>query len=156
MAKTHAQFSDELKYINPNIKIIGTYTKATEPIWVECLECGNKWNPKAYSLLQGRGCPKCRTKHGVMNNNGLTRKKTTEEYKRQLSRVNKNIEVISDYKSHHDVIKCKCRRCGNIWEARAYSLLQGHGCPKCAKSGTSFMEQFIRIAFEKATNYTEN
>lgn len=49
--------------------------------------------------------------------------------------------------SIHTNIKCRCKRCNHEWEAKPYSLLQGHGCPRCAKSGTSFMEQLILNCF---------
>jgi hypothetical protein len=153
MTKTNKQFIEEVKIKSPNITIIGKYTKSCDRIKVKCNICDNEWNPKAYYLIQGRGCPKCATKRSIMNNHGKTHKKSTEEFKKQLESINNSIEVISDYQSHHNNIKCKCRRCDNIWEAKAYSLLQGHGCPKCAKSGTSFMEQFIKLSFERVSNY---
>lgn len=151
--KTHNQFVKELKQINKNIKVIGTYTRAIDNIEVECLECGNKWSPKAYSLLQGKGCPKCRTRHGVLNNNGLTHKKTIEEFNKQLKKIDSSIEITGEYLNTHTFIECHCLRCNNVWKAKPYSLLKGHGCPRCSKSGTSFMEQFIKTSFEKATNY---
>lgn len=63
--------------------------------------------------------------------------------------VDKDILVKSHYDNNKSIIKCQCNRCSYQWEAKAYSLLQGHGCPRCAKSGTSFMEQFIRLSFVK-------
>ena len=52
MARTHEQFVDELKLINSNVKVIGTYTRAVDSVEVECLKCHRVWSPKAYSLLQ--------------------------------------------------------------------------------------------------------
>lgn len=56
------------------------------------------------------------------------------------------VKVIGKYVSTHTDIECRCLACGKEWLAKPYSLLQGHGCPRCAKSGTSFMEQLIYIA----------
>lgn len=149
MKKTHEQFIYEVKNKNDKVIIISKYTKAHDYIKVKCKRCGNEWEAKAYSLLSGRACPKCRTIRGVENNRGKTKKKTNNEFIEELEKIDNSIKVESQYISHHGDVKCLCKRCGNRWEAKAYSLLQGHGCPRCARSGTSFMEQFIRLSFIK-------
>lgn len=40
MSKTHEQFVEELRIINPNILVIGKYTKAVERVDVKCKICG--------------------------------------------------------------------------------------------------------------------
>ena len=149
MVKTHEQYISEIKSKNDKVEIISEYTGAHSYIKARCKRCGNEWEAKAYSLLSGRACPKCRTIRGIENNKGKTKKKTHEEFVNELRKIDSSIKIESKYVSHHDNIKCYCKRCGNEWEAKAYSLLQGHGCPRCAKSGTSFMEQFIRLSFIK-------
>lgn len=72
-----------------------------------------------------------------------------EEVQKLIVR-NSSIEVIGKYENTHTLIKCNCKVCGHVWKAMPYSLLQGHGCLRCVKSGTSFMEQFIKICFEVA------
>lgn len=141
---------EELKLINPEIRVIGKYTKAVNRLQVQCCNCSKIWEPKAYSLLQGKGCPSCSAKRGARINEGITGLKTREEFIRQLASVNSNINVYGDYENTHSYIKCQCRICGTKWDAKPYSLLQGHGCPRCSKSGTSFMEQYIYHAFVKA------
>lgn len=149
MSKTHEQYIKEITEKNDKVIVIGKYTGAHDNIKVKCKRCGNEWEAKAYSLLSGRACPKCKVIRGIENNNGKTKKKTHDEFVKELHNIDNSIEVKSKYISHHDIIKCYCNRCGNEWEAKAYSLLHGHGCPRCAKSGTSFMEQFIRLAYIK-------
>lgn len=131
--KTEEEYINELKEKNPLVSVIGKYTLAKNYIKVKCNICGNEWEAKAYSLLSGRACPKCKTARGVKNNHGKTKKKTHKEFVEQLNKINNSIEIISEYINHHEYIKCHCKKCGNEWEAKAYSLLQGHGCPKCAK-----------------------
>ena len=149
MTKTHEQFIKEIQHKNDKIIIIGNYTGATNYIKVRCKRCGYEWEAKAYSLLSGRACPKCRTIRGMENNKGLTAKKSHNDFVSELKKVDNDIIVESDYFNNKSIIKCICNRCNNRWEAKAYSLLQGHGCPRCAKSGTSFMEQFIRLSYIK-------
>ena len=86
MARTHEQFVNELKLINPSIKVIGVYTKAVEPIEVECLNCHRIWSTKAYNLLQGKGCAHCSALRGAQNNTGKTKRKTQDEFVKHNSR----------------------------------------------------------------------
>lgn len=60
--RTPDVFIQEMEQINPNIIILGTYTKAKDHIEVECRLCGRKWSPVASSLLSGTGCPSCSKK----------------------------------------------------------------------------------------------
>ena len=150
LAKTHEQFVEELMEINSEIEVIGRYTKAVDRIRVKCLNCGKEWEPLAYSLLQGRSCSHCSAVRGAKTHSGKTAAKTKEAFESQLKIVDDSIQVIGEYSNTHTNITCKCERCNYIWSAKPYALLQGHGCPRCAKSGTSFMEQFIKICFEMA------
>ena len=149
MARTHEQFVNELKLINPSINVIGRYTKAVEPVEVECLNCHRIWSSKAYNLLQGKGCAHCSALRGAQNNIGKTKRKTQTEFLQEVQSVNPDVIVQGQYESNKSVIRFICKRCGNTWDAKAYSVLQGHGCPRCAKSGTSFMEQYIYYCFLK-------
>ena len=75
--------------------------------------------------------------------------KTHEQFVKELHEINPDVAVIGKYTKAVEPVSVKCLVCGKEWTPKAYSLLQGHGCPRCAKSGTSFMEQFIRLAFIK-------
>ncbi len=147
MARTHEQFLTEIAKIHPDITVLGTYTKAVEPIRVQCNKCQKVWNPKAYGLLQGKGCPHCSAVKGALNNKGRTGLKTIEQFINELHELDDSIEIIGEYVNTHSNIKCRCNRCRHEWDAKPYSLLQGHGCPRCTKSGTSFMEQLILGSF---------
>ena len=150
MAKTHDQFVLEMELISPTIEIVGLYKKAVDRIDVRCKICNHEWSPLAYSLREGKGCPHCGAIRGSKNNQGKTALKTQEKFIADLKRVDSTIKVIGQYVNGHSYIECECLVCSNRWSAKPYSLLQNHGCPRCAKSGTSFMEQFIRLCFEKA------
>ena len=149
MAKTHEQFLSEIKLVNPNIEVIGTYSRAVDRIKVRCKRCNLVWEPKAYSLTQGKGCPHCSAIKGAKNNAGATGAKDTETFKKQLNSVDPSIEVRGKYINNKSKIECRCNRCGNWWSARPDTLLRGHGCPRCMRSGTSFMEQFILLSMKK-------
>ena len=59
MRKTHEQFVSELSAINPNIEVLGTYTKAREKLLVKCKIHNNEYYSTPDNLLRGRGCPIC-------------------------------------------------------------------------------------------------
>ena len=155
MTKTHEQFYNELNNKNDRVILISKYTGAQNFVKVKCTKCGYEWEARAYSLLSGRACPKCRVMRGLENRTGKTKRKTHNEFKKEMLKINDSIVFKSQYINNHKNVKCECTRCGYEWEAKAYSLLQGHGCPRCAKSGTSFMEQFIRLSFIKALSEEE-
>ena len=85
MAKIHQQFVNEIKQLNPDIEIVGNYTRAIERIRVRCIRCGLYWEPKAYSLSQGKGCPHCSKILCVAKNKGATGAKGIDSFKKQLS-----------------------------------------------------------------------
>lgn len=155
MARTAKQFIEEMQLINSNIEIISSYTKAVERVKVRCLRCNKVWEPKAYSLLQGKGCPSCSSKIGATKNKGITGVKSTEKFIKELADIDDSIEVLGHYINSHIKIKLKSHRCNNEWEAMPYSILSGHGCPRCSKSGTSFMEQYIYLSFKYALGENE-
>ncbi len=57
--KTTEEVTQQLLTINPDIEVLGEYTRSKEPIQVRCKVCGHEWSPQAGSLLRGHGCPQC-------------------------------------------------------------------------------------------------
>lgn len=62
--KTHKQYVDELKLINPNIIPIETYKYSLTPILHKCLIDGNEWYVTPANTLSGCGCPRCSKSKG--------------------------------------------------------------------------------------------
>lgn len=58
------EIKNRIKDINPNIEIIGEYTKLKEKIECKCLLCNNIWFPTPANLLKGSSCPLCSTSKG--------------------------------------------------------------------------------------------
>lgn len=142
--KTHEQFVADLSVVNPSIEVIGQYQNSASPINVRCKVCGYEWSPIARSIVNtGQGCPECSRKNGA-----IKRTKTTEVFVAEMKSINPNIEIKGDYKTSKTKIQCHCLLCDNIWNAAPSNLLNGYGCPRCAKTGTSFMEQFLCVFFE--------
>lgn len=139
--KTHETYILELSERNPDIECLGIYSGATTKILHRCKKCGHKWLVRPTSLVSQspKGCPHCAAVKAGRANKSYT----TESYRSALSEVNPDIVLAGDYPGSHLKADFECLRCGHKWKARPYSILQGHGCPRCVKTGTSFMEQVI-------------
>lgn len=122
LIKSNEDFIKEAKIKNSNIEIIGSYNSSNSPVEVRCLKCGFIWSPIAGSILSGFGCPKCVGRH-----------KTTEEFKKEMEKINPNIEIIGEYAGSKIKTECKCKVCSNVWLAKP-SNLRYTGCPVCCES----------------------
>ena len=68
-----------------------------------------------------------------MNN---SKRMTHEEFVKKIAERNSyysDIELLNNYSGALERIKCKCKKCSNEWSPIASSLIQGTGCPLCAK-----------------------
>lgn len=57
--RTHEEFVDELRDINPNIEVVGEFVNTTTKVECKCVICGYVWKTTPSSLLQGTGCRNC-------------------------------------------------------------------------------------------------
>lgn len=119
--KTHEEFENEMKILNPNIKLLGKYTRAKDKIKCECLNCGNVWDARASHLKEGRGCSKC------------SHLKSNSDFLKELSNSNPNIIALEEYAGALNPISFKCKIDNHIWKSRPSSILYGHGCPVCGR-----------------------
>lgn len=58
---------------------------------------------------------------------------THEEYVERVKKVNPNIEVVGQYTDAKTKILHKCKTDGYEWCAKPNNILNGRGCPRCAK-----------------------
>ena len=83
----------------------------------------------------------------------MRRKLTHEEFLNKFYKQNKHaqdIELMGDYINNRTRIKVKCKIDGHEWEAFPSNLLQGRGCPKCArKRHTLTHEEFIEKFYKQ-------
>jgi hypothetical protein len=57
--KSQEKFVEEVRSINKDVCVIGTYENSNTPIRVMCTKCNHIWSTLPYSLLIGCGCPVC-------------------------------------------------------------------------------------------------
>ena len=80
---------------------------------------------------------------------GRTRKKTHQEFIKEMQIKHPNLTILSEYYNSQTRIKYRCNKCGLIWAATASKLSAGRGCPQCAgnklKSHSEFVKQVKKI-----------
>ena len=146
--KTHEEFSEEVKIINPNIIIIGQYKTAIETIKVKCLKCTGEWEPIASSLSQGSGCPYCTNQKILIGFNDMW---TTNP---NLAKLLDNIEDGYKYtQKSHKRLDWKCPDCGEIIKNKKISDINRNGlsCSKCS-DGKSYPNKFMFNVLDQLKN----
>lgn len=73
----HQKFTEKMSEVNPNIEILGTFTKLSDKILVKCKLCGRIWESRCSHLLEGIRCT-CQTESkgeilvkSILNNIGV-------------------------------------------------------------------------------------
>ena len=122
MTRTTESFKKEIENINPNIQVLGEYKNNKTKVRCECKICGNNWFAIPSSLLRGSGCSSCARKRRTLS---------TLEFENRVKQKNEDIEIIGDYVNSYTEVCCRCKKCGNVWNPKASSLLAGTKCPKC-------------------------
>lgn len=125
-------FKIMLAEILPDIEVIGEYIGARERIKVRCKVCGKEWEPLAYNLLSGYGCPRCYDERRVE----LHHKEDNIKLEK-LQTMHPDIEFIKIPYYARDNVVCRCKVCGCEWEASYTNLTSSYhstGCPKCKQS----------------------
>lgn len=127
-------FKNKISQVNNNIEIIGDYYNSKTKILCKCKIDGYEWFALPTNLLEGRGCPLC----------GGTQQKTHDKYVEDVTKINKNIDVIGTYVNVRTPILHRCRIDGCEWMAKPNNILSGKGCPKCNQShGESQIENYL-------------
>lgn len=139
LRKTNEQFIQEVNEKNKYVEPLDEYKSIHSKIRFKCTICGHIWFAEPNNILQGSKCPLCFGKN----------KRTNEEFLSEIKQINPNITFLEKYDGLDKKIMCRCTRCGHEWAALPHNLLNGNGCPRCAKSQTSFIEQLIFFYFRK-------
>lgn len=135
--KSNDQYIADLHAVNPNIQLLGEYTKAKNPTLHRCLKCGYEWMVTPASLLNGTGCPNCSNKVRY----------TTESFKAKMAAINPDVEIIGEYSNKE--IHCRCKICGHEYTTSSSALLSGRKCRNCViRDRTRTQEQYEKELFE--------
>lgn len=145
--KTHEQYIEEVYNVNPNIIVMEEYVNAKTPILHKCIAHNIEWKPYPEVVLRGGGCSEC-WKEKLHN----THCRTHEQYIAELSLANPNVIAIGTYIDAITPILHKCLIDEYEWFTIPNSLLQGYGCPKCARNLQLTTQEYI----ERLHNINQN
>jgi len=129
LVKTHSEYVNELRIINPNIIALERYINMKTSILHKCLIHDVEWNTTPDVVMQGCGCKKCKSEK--LRNQHL---KNNEQYLKDLKKVNLNIAVLDNYIDSKTPILHKCLVDEHEWYSTPTNILSGYGCPKCNES----------------------
>lgn len=73
----------------------------------------------------------------------MSKRKTHEEYVKELAIKNPNIEVIGQYIDAKTKIKHYCKKHNIFWETNPSNVLNGHGCRMCGNNMIKTQEQYV-------------
>lgn len=132
--KTHEEYVVELAIKNPNIQVVEKYKGANTSILHRCLTDDYIWLATPSNILRGHGCPMC----------AGNVKKTTEQYKTEVSKIHSNIEIVEEYVSANIPIAHRCKIDGYEWQATPTSVLGGNGCAICAGNKKKTTEEYAQ------------
>ena len=144
--RTHEEFLELMKGINPNITILSEYINTVSDIKCRCNIDGYEWISNGSRLLTGAGCIKC-----AKRRQGQYSTKSNDVFVSEIhNRYNGRIALLSEYTGSHDPIHCKCTIHNTEWTTTPTTLLSASvGCPTCISESTSERcrksnEQFIK------------
>lgn len=127
--KTHEEFVNEMKIINPNITILGLYKGIKSKIECKCARCGHRWCPTPDCLIRGKGCPNCKILSFKKRNT-----MTNDEFIIKLKNTNPNLTPLENYVKSSFPIEFLCNTHNKRFKASPNSLFCGNklGCEDCS------------------------
>ena len=141
---TNEMYINKLKQKNPDIVPCEEYIKSTTPIMHHCLKHDIFWKISPSNALKGKGCAACRSEK--LKKRFL---KTNEQYKKELSEKNPNLEVLEEYVDSNTPILHRCIKHNVKWKIIPTNALKGQGCYKCKS------EKLSKIGFKSYDQYLE-
>lgn len=130
---TSEELQEELVKLNKNVTVLERFSDGTNSRFrVKCNVDGYEWVCSKAQILRN-GCAKC----------ARNAKKTNDEFVASVLAINKDIEILSEYKSSKEPILVRCKIDGYRWQTGAWNLLKGNGCPKCCGNLKLHHDDFI-------------
>lgn len=137
-SRTHEQYIEEVRNINPDVEVLGQYIDANTPILHRCLKHGVIWNVRPSVILNGGGCKQCGIDKRTAN-----KRKSHKQYLEELQSINPNVIPLEEYKGALTKILHKCLIDGYEWMVAPGYVLYGAGCPKCAGNAPKSHEEYV-------------
>jgi len=137
--KSNEEFQKEAKEKNKKLTVLGEYTGVSNNILCKCNLCNEEFITTPDKVLRGVG-------HTLLCYS-INNKRTTKEFIEEIKIKNKYVEILGEYISLQEKIKCKCKLCNEEYYTTPAILLQGRKHKKCynesqKKSNADFIKEF--------------
>jgi predicted RNA-binding Zn-ribbon protein involved in translation (DUF1610 family) len=136
---TQEQFENKLKFVNNNVKVIGSYINSTTPILIKCLKngCNNYFEMTPSNLLGGHGCKKCAIKNRLETyiKNNIKKSNNLLNSHPNIAKLLLNEEDGCKYTyGSHKKVDWVCPDCGTIIKNQTIRRVVKFGlsCPSCS------------------------
>lgn len=118
---TQEKYEEKVHESNPNIKIIGKFSRVDKKVKCHCMKCGHEWETQA-NLLYNHGCPVC---SGVYKSHEMFCDEIETKFPNQY-------KILSKYNGVYKRVKIQNLECGHEFECSPRDLLNGDcKCPYC-------------------------
>lgn len=152
---TNEEAINKIYSINDQFIILSDFKGWRDKITRKCKTCGDTRDVQARALIELdkngnlRKCPVCAARERAQK-----KRKTHDQFLKELYEINPDIEILSEYITNSEKVKCKCLIDNHEWSATPHSLLEGHGCPECArkKQNRRNEKEYIAEMQEKQPN----
>lgn len=124
--KTHNEYVEQVRDVNPNIDVIGEYIDSKTKVEHKCKIDGNKWFALPGNILNGHGCSECMKR--ILHNKFA---KTHDSYVKEVANINPDIEVLGEYINASIPVLHRCKKHNVEWNALPIHILEGSGCTQC-------------------------
>jgi hypothetical protein len=111
------------------------WTKDEEDFLKACCERGWFYKDVANELNRGLDSIKCKAYQLSITTGNKCKKKTTEQYKKELKEKCPTIICLEEYLGHTIHILHKCLKCDVEYNSTPSDKLAGHGCKNCGLGG---------------------
>ena len=135
---------------NYKYEYLTKYANIRTPIKIKCKNCGNVFEQKPNTHLEGHGCPKC----GSKNRN----RKTTAEFIEEANNIHDYIYDYSkvNYINNCTKVKIICKKCRKEFNQQPRDHLSGKGCPYCkSSSGEKKIAAILKTGFETQKTFDD-
>lgn len=138
----------ELQKINPNIECLGVFTNFNQKILHHCTIHNEYLYIDPAHALRGQGCKMCK-----LEKIGNAKRKSVNDYTRQLHMLNPNIELDECYVSGNKPTRHRCKKCGFRWNPYPCNLLKDARCPMCESVSSKGENEISSILDKNNVDY---
>ena len=117
------------KKYNNSIKCLSEYKDAKTYVKCKCIIHNYVWDVRPCNLLSGFGCPKC-----GLERTAQSKRIGSEVLLKRIAKQRNDLICLTTPLHTKDIIKCKCKKCNNIWETTYSNIMNPclyTGCPFC-------------------------